>query len=127
MAALFLPAAVGKAIINFFYMCHGFLVFVYTLCIVYNKVIGEMESFCHISHLKTGQNTKGDFSMVKLYDGGIYLVNGREIVTDPAALPGKCGRNVTKEEAEQGTIAYGILRRTTRAATCRTCACALTA
>ena len=56
--------------------------------------------------------------MVKLYDGGVYLVNGREIVTDPAALPGKCGRNVTKEEAEQGT---------TRAATCRTCACALTA
>ena len=38
--------------------------------------------------------------MVKLYDGGVYLVNGREIVTDPAALPGKCGRNVTKEEAE---------------------------
>ena len=25
---------------------------------------------------------KGDFSMVKLYDGGVYLVNGREIVTD---------------------------------------------
>ena len=48
--------------------------------------------------------------MVKLYDGGVYLVNGREIVTDPAALPGKCGRNVTKEEAEQGTIAYGILK-----------------
>ena len=48
--------------------------------------------------------------MVKLYDGGMYLVNGREIVTDPAALPGKCGRNVTKEEAEQGTIAYGILK-----------------
>ena len=48
--------------------------------------------------------------MVKLYDGGVYLVNGREIVTDPAALPGKCGRNVTKEEAEQGTIAYSILK-----------------
>ena len=43
--------------------------------------------------------------MVKLYDGGVYLVNGREIVTDPAALPGKCGRTITKEEAEQGTIA----------------------
>ena len=28
--------------------------------------------------------------MVKLYDGGVYLVNGREIVTDPAALPGNC-------------------------------------
>ena len=32
-------------IINFFYMRHGFLVFVYTLCIVYNKVIREMASF----------------------------------------------------------------------------------
>ena len=53
---------------------------------------------------------KGDFSMVKLYDGGVYLVNGREIVTDAAALPSKCGRTVTKEEAEQGTIAYGILK-----------------
>ena len=28
---------------------------------------------------------KGDFSMVKLYDGGVYLVNGREIVTDATA------------------------------------------
>ena len=53
---------------------------------------------------------KGDFSMVKLYDGGVYLVNGREIVTDAAALPSKCGRTVTKEEAEQSTIAYGILK-----------------
>ena len=39
------PAAVGKEIINFFYMRHVFLVFVYTLCIVYNKAIGEMASF----------------------------------------------------------------------------------
>ena len=39
--------------------------------------------------------------MVKLYDGGVYLVNGTEIVTDPAALPMACGRAVTKEEAEK--------------------------
>lgn len=25
--------------------------------------------------------------MVKLYDGGIYLLNGTEIVEDPAVLP----------------------------------------
>ena len=37
--------------------------------------------------------------MVKLYDGGIYLVNGTQIVEDPAALPSACGRAVTKEEA----------------------------
>ena len=53
--------------------------------------------------------TKGVFLMVKLYDGGVYLVNGRDIVTDPAALPMACGRAVTKEEAEKGTIAYGVL------------------
>ena len=39
------PAAVEKAIINDFYMRYDFLVFVYTLCIVYNKAIGEMASF----------------------------------------------------------------------------------
>ena len=53
--------------------------------------------------------------MVKLYDGGVYLVNGTEIVTDPAALPSLCGKSDTTEEAQKG------------AETCRTCACALTA
>jgi len=48
--------------------------------------------------------------MVKLYDGGIYLLNGTEIVEDPAALPSKCGRAVTKEEGKKATIAYGILK-----------------
>ena len=43
--------------------------------------------------------------MIKLYDGGVYLVNGTQIVTDPAQLPG----HVTREEAEKGTIAYGVL------------------
>ena len=47
--------------------------------------------------------------MVKLYDGGIYLVNGTQIVEDPAALLSACGRAVTKEEAERGTMAYSIL------------------
>jgi len=47
--------------------------------------------------------------MVKLYDGGVYLVNGETLVSDPAQLPSVCGRMVAKEEAEKGTIAYGIL------------------
>ena len=47
--------------------------------------------------------------MVKLYDGGIYLVGGETIVTDPAQLPSLCGRMVSKEEAEKGTLAYSIL------------------
>lgn len=48
--------------------------------------------------------------MVKLYDGGIYLLNGTEIVEDPAVLPSKCGRAVTKEDGKKATIAYGILK-----------------
>ena len=47
--------------------------------------------------------------MVKLYDGGVYLVGGETIVTDPAQLPSLCGRMVTKEEALKGTMAYSIL------------------
>ena len=47
--------------------------------------------------------------MVKLYDSGVYLVGGETLVSDPAQLPSLCGRMVTKEEAEKGTIAYGIL------------------
>ena len=43
--------------------------------------------------------------MIKLYDGGVYLVNGTQIVTDPAQLPA----HITREEAEKGTIAYGVL------------------
>ena len=43
--------------------------------------------------------------MIKLYDGGVYLVNGTQIVTDPAQLPA----SITREEAEKGTIAYGVL------------------
>ncbi len=43
--------------------------------------------------------------MIKLYDGGVYLVGGTQIVTDPAQLPA----GVTREEAEKGTIAYGVL------------------
>ena len=48
--------------------------------------------------------------MIQLYDGGVYLVNGAELVTDPSALPGKTGRAVTPEEGRKGTIAYGILQ-----------------
>ena len=44
--------------------------------------------------------------MLKLYESGIFLVDGEKIVTDPAQLPA----NVTKEEASKGTMAYGILK-----------------
>ncbi|MBO5484810.1 MAG: hydratase [Lachnospiraceae bacterium] len=51
--------------------------------------------------------------MIKLYDNGVYLVNGTEIIEDngeaAAALQAKCGQAPSKEEAARGTMAYGIL------------------
>lgn len=51
--------------------------------------------------------------MIKLYDGGVYLVNGTEIVEDgaeaAAALQAKCGQAPEKGEAAKGTMAYSIL------------------
>nr|WP_024838537.1 hydratase [Clostridium sp. 12(A)] len=49
--------------------------------------------------------------MVKLYDSGVYLVNGMEVV--PEAKSGKVeaitGQPVNQKEAEKGTIAYSIM------------------
>lgn len=51
--------------------------------------------------------------MVKLSDGGVFLVNGTELIPDGAealdAIAAKTGKPTTKEEAAKGTIAYGIL------------------
>ena len=45
--------------------------------------------------------------MVKLYDGGVYLVNGQEIVPekDEAKVKALTGRVVCRGEARNGTIA----------------------
>ena len=51
--------------------------------------------------------------MVKLLNGGAYLVNGQEIIEDgapsAAAIKSKTGKEVSADEAKKGTIAYGIL------------------
>ncbi len=51
---------------------------------------------------------------MKLYEGGVYLVNGNQIIPDSNealdAVKSACGEAVTKEEAAKNTIAYGILR-----------------
>ncbi len=51
--------------------------------------------------------------MIKLYDGGAYLVNGSELIPDGvdalAAVKSKTGKDMTKQEAAKQTIAYGIL------------------
>lgn len=47
--------------------------------------------------------------MIKLLETGAYLVNGTDVVTSPAELKAKVGREVSVEEAKKNTIAYGIL------------------
>ena len=52
--------------------------------------------------------------MVKLYEGGAYLVNGTDIIADganqEAELKSKTGSVISKEEAAKNTIAYSILK-----------------
>ncbi len=52
--------------------------------------------------------------MIQLLKGGAYLVNGVEIIEDSheaaTSIAAKTGKNVTKQEAAQNTIAYGILQ-----------------
>ncbi len=51
--------------------------------------------------------------MITLYEGGAYLVNGRELIADgpeaAQALTARTGKAVTKEDARKQTMAYGIL------------------
>ncbi|MDO5298812.1 MAG: hydratase [Clostridia bacterium] len=48
--------------------------------------------------------------MVKLYDSGVYLVNGTELYTDPAEMSAKTGKSADKAQAAAGTMAYSILK-----------------
>ena len=55
---------------------------------------------------------------MKLYENGIYLVNGKEIIEDngdAAAILAQKGISADKAEAAKGTMAYNILdRKSTR-------------
>ena len=52
--------------------------------------------------------------MVTLYDTGIYLLNGKEIIRDDqhaaAAVKSKTGKDITKMAAKKGTIAYSVIQ-----------------
>ena len=50
--------------------------------------------------------------MVKLHDGGVYLVNGETLVpeAEAAKVEQMTGKAVAKEEAKKGTIAYSIMK-----------------
>ena len=49
--------------------------------------------------------------MVKLYDGGVYLVHGNEIVpeAEAAKVEALTGKAAVKEEVAKGTMAYSIM------------------
>ncbi|MDR1319744.1 MAG: hydratase [Treponema sp.] len=50
--------------------------------------------------------------MIELYDTGVWLVGGSEIVRDDAegaANLRRLGKNISREEARKGAISYGIL------------------
>ena len=52
--------------------------------------------------------------MIKLYDGGAYLVDGKTIVPDNAdaakEIQALTGKTISKEQASENTMAYGILK-----------------
>ena len=49
--------------------------------------------------------------MIKLYQGGAYLIHGRELIPESEAdkVEKLTGKKAVKEEALKGTIAYGIM------------------
>ena len=47
--------------------------------------------------------------MVRLYDNGVWLLNGNEIVEQAEEVTAKTGQRVSQEEAAKNTMAYEIL------------------
>ena len=51
---------------------------------------------------------------MKLYENGVYLIHGNELIEDipgaDRAIRAKTGKTVSREEAAKNTIAYGILK-----------------
>ena len=52
--------------------------------------------------------------MISVLEGGAYLVNGTELIPDGAQalyeVKSRTGREISKEQAKQETMAYGILK-----------------
>ena len=52
---------------------------------------------------------KEEKNMLKLYDKGVYLLNGTEIAEDARQVEQKTGQKISREEAVKQTMAYRIL------------------
>ncbi|MCH5248915.1 MAG: hydratase [Lachnospiraceae bacterium] len=52
--------------------------------------------------------------MIKLSDSGAYLINGTQIIPDnadaAAQIKNQTGKEISKQDAKQGTIAYSVLK-----------------
>lgn len=48
--------------------------------------------------------------MVKLYDSGVYLLDGKKILTENEAASELAAKKITREQARQGTITWKILK-----------------
>ena len=48
--------------------------------------------------------------MIRLSQTGVYLIDGKQLVSDLAQVVQLAGRPVSQTEAAQGTMAYGILQ-----------------
>ena len=66
-------------------------------------------TFYRMRYKITEAKATGGEAMVKLYDKGVYLVNGTEIVEDVKEAERKAGRAFSRDEAAEQTMAYRIL------------------
>nr|WP_307998155.1 hydratase [uncultured Merdimonas sp.] len=48
--------------------------------------------------------------MIKLYDNGVYLLHGSEIVESAQEVKARTGQEISAEDAAKNTMAYGILK-----------------
>ena len=48
--------------------------------------------------------------MIKLYDGGVYLLGGKTLTQNEEEVKALTGKAPRKEEAKKGTMAYSILK-----------------
>ena len=69
-------------------------------------------AFCVTLNKRSQSIKKGwkeEKNMVKLYDKGVYLLNGTEIAEDARQVEQKTGQKISREEAVKQTMAYRIL------------------
>ncbi len=74
---------------------------------MYRGVFLFTETFYHAKMRNNdSENKLGGIFMIKLFEKGVYLLNGTQIIEDENNIPVP----ISKEDASENTIAYGILK-----------------